>query len=52
MRKRMNGFKRMAANYKRKATKAGHEAAYMLMWGQEVPKGRKYTQKRGITSFM
>lgn len=52
MRKRMNGFKRMAASCKRKATKAGHEAAYMLMWGEEVPKGRKTLQKRGITSFL
>lgn len=41
MRKRQSGLKRLAANYKRKATKSGHEFAYMLMWGEEVPKGKK-----------
>lgn len=41
MRKRMSGLKRLAASHKRKATKAGHELAYMIMWGEEVPKGKK-----------
>jgi hypothetical protein len=46
MRKRQSGLKRLAASYKRKATKSGHELAYMLMWGEEVPKGRKTMHKR------
>ena len=31
----------MKRNLKRKATKSGYELAYMLMWGEEVPKGKK-----------
>ena len=46
MRRRMSLGKRMGASLKRKATKAGHEFAYMAIWHEEVPKGRK-TLKRG-----
>ena len=41
MRRRQTGLKRIASSYKRKATKSGHELAYMLMWHEEVPRGRK-----------
>jgi hypothetical protein len=46
MRKRMSGVTRMKRNLKRKATKAGHELAYMAIWHEEVPKGRKTMHKR------
>ena len=45
MRRRQSGLKRVGANLKRKATKSRNELAYILMWGEEVPKGRK-TLKR------
>lgn len=41
MRRRMSLGKRMGASLKRKATKSRNELAYMLIWGEEVPKGKK-----------
>lgn len=42
----MSGCKRIAASMKRKATKSGHDFMYMLMWGEEPPKGKKVPEKR------
>lgn len=45
-RRQTNPFKKMASDYKRKATKNGNEFMYMAMWGEEPPKKRRLTKPK------
>lgn len=49
MRRKMSIGKKISSDLKRKATKNAHEFAYMAIWGEEVPKGKKTLRPRKNT---
>ena len=42
----MGFLKGMARNCARKARNSANQAAYIVMWGEEPPKGKKKTGKK------